>query len=109
MTVDLDSLLLGMLGSAMHEGSRLVALRQARKLPQYLFKLHYWLLALLMIVLGGAVASVMQAQMKISAIYIGIAAPAIVSRIALVVPRKLEMAVNEEQQNNGLLTWFGSL
>lgn len=88
---DVDAMLLGAIGAALHEVSRWVGLRQASRLPAYFYRLHYWVLSAALMLMGGALAALLDATTVMQALAIGISAPAIVSRLGSAAPKELHL------------------
>jgi len=82
---------LGGLGAGLFEASRWVGFRTQKKLPAYMYQLHYWLLTGVLIALGGALAGMMGTASWKEAFFIGISAPSIVARIAAMYPRSMKL------------------
>jgi hypothetical protein len=80
-TFDLIAFLLGCGGALAHEALRWIGFRFDARLPTYLRKLHYWLLTIVLVVLGGGLASILGPTSAAQALCFGIAAPAILSRL----------------------------
>lgn len=78
---DVGAFSIGCAGALSHEALRWIGLRTQCKLPVYMNKLHYWLLTLLLIVIGGIVAGLLGPASGAQAMAYGIAAPSILSRI----------------------------
>jgi len=83
----------GACGAVLHEASRWVSFRYEETLPTYLRKLHYWLLSAVLVVLGAALAGILEPEKAIEALAIGISAPALISRIGAAVPPKPELGI----------------
>jgi hypothetical protein len=103
MTIDfsLSTFLLGCLGALLHESLRWIGLKERARLPIYFRKVHYWLLTLLLIAIGGVVVVLVGAGSPIQAVGIGIAAPSILSRLAILAPRELVLANSDDQSRKG--------
>jgi hypothetical protein len=93
---DLTAVAFGAGGALLHEATRWVALRTENKLPAYMYKIHYWLLTLVLVATGGALAGFMTPQTAMQALYIGISAPAIISRIGAAYPKQLDLGPEEK-------------
>lgn len=81
ITFDVVAFLLGCTGAFFHESLRWIGLRTDDRLPTYFRKLHYWLLTLLLVLLGGALSSLLSPSNAIQAISFGITAPSILTRL----------------------------
>ena len=92
----------GCLGALLLEAARWVALRNARRLPAYTRKLHYWLLSLLLVLLGGVLVAVLGASTTQQALAMGMAAPALISRMATLPAAKPQLGPSETP----LREWF---
>lgn len=86
----------GAAGGFIHEAARWVGLRQTLELPEYVKKLHYWLLTLLLVVMGGIVAVAFEPQDSWQAMIVGASAPALITRIVLSIRSKNPVLGNDE-------------
>lgn len=93
----------GAAGAVLHEASRWISFRYEETLPTYLRKLHYWILSVVLVVLGAALAGALEPQKVIEALAIGISAPSIISRIGAAVPPRPELGAGDDA---GLRNWF---
>ncbi|HVT61807.1 MAG TPA: hypothetical protein VHR45_25845 [Thermoanaerobaculia bacterium] len=100
---------IGSLGALLYEASRWIGLRFERKLPAYIYRLHYWLLTFLFIALGGVLSHFLEPTTNFQGLCIGLSAPSILSRLERIAPRTLEMtAMRGEQQDNSFRGWLRS-
>lgn len=83
-----EAMIVGAIGAALHEAARWVGLRQQSRLPAYFYRLHYWLLSAALVLIGGVLAAMLDARTVMQAFTIGIAAPAILSRLGSTVPKE---------------------
>ena len=100
--------LAGAVGALLHEATRWVGFRTAGKLPAYLTKVHYWLLTLVLVGMGGLLAAYLAPDTGTQALYIGISAPAIISRIGQIVPEQIKLGDRSagEPEETGLRDWL---
>ena len=76
----------GCAGALCHEALRWIGLRTDDRLPDYLRKLHYWVLTGVLVLIGGALATVLAPTTLVQALWFGVAAPSILSRLGTLVP-----------------------
>jgi hypothetical protein len=97
-------LITGGLGALLHETSRWVGFRYDAKLPAYIYRIHYWLLSAVLVLMGALLAWILAPTTIPQALAIGISAPAIVSRLGAAAPRQLDLGPGDDE--HGLQSWF---
>lgn len=86
ITFDVMVFVIGCAGAFAHESLRWIGLRTEERLPAYLCKLHYWLLTIILVLLGGTLSTLLAPTTAVQALWFGIAAPSILSRLGSLVP-----------------------
>lgn len=102
LSFDAGAFALGCGGALGHEALRWIAFRMEQKLPVYFHKLHYWLLTCVLILLGGALASLLELRSVLQAMAFGILAPSILSRLATLAPSGDELTLAAESAEMAL-------
>lgn len=100
-----DAMLAGAVGAAIFEVLRWVGLKRRRRLPIYFYKLHYWLITLLQILAGAATAGFLDPGFK-SAFLVGLAGPALISRLGSLALEKLHLSAGGEPDQADVSEWF---
>jgi hypothetical protein len=90
MNINWTVFLFGVIGGALAEALKWWQLREAQPAPAYLKSTFYWVITLIMALVGGvlAVAYNVEASKPLLAINIGVSAPLILKGLASVVPTK---------------------
>jgi hypothetical protein len=103
----LQGLLSGLIGGALYESSRWFGLKRRRVLPLYLWRLHYWLLTLLQVLSGGIAAGFLAPGGGLSGFLVGLAGPALLSRLGVVFLQSLHLAPSfEARPDASLADWL---
>src|SRR5258708_23676185 len=87
-----ETFAIGAIGSLLFEATRWVSFRTKDELPKYFYKLHYWVLSLVVIAVGGITAAVVSPESLLGTLAVGISAPAIVTQISRTIPKPLKLA-----------------
>jgi uncharacterized membrane protein len=105
--LSVTALVYGLIGAAMFEMSRWVGLKTQSRLPRYMYKLHFWLLTVVQIALGGLVAGFFSRGGAIDALLVGLAGPAVISRLGAVGAGRMHLAGEEgPREEASAQDWF---
>ena len=100
---------IGSLGALLYEASRWIGLRYERKLPAYMYRLHYWLLTLIFIAMGGTLAYFLNPETTVQGLCIGIAAPSIISRLERLTPEQPKLGTaDRKHEETSFREWLAS-
>lgn len=98
---------LGCFGGLLPDILRFIKNRHNSNLPSYLKRINFWLGVILMVVLGGLAAWLMQATDAKEAVTFGFAAPQVFSSLAAKSKGVVDRGAMEPSKF-GLRTWWGS-
>jgi len=99
--------LAGLSGAAIYEASRWVGLSRERRLPFYLYKLHYWLLTVLQILAGAVAAGYLTPTGGASAFLVGLAGPSLLSRLGALTLEKAHLGTDQTvERQDSPASWF---
>lgn len=98
---------LGCCGGLLPDVLRLIKNRHTGTLPTYFKKINFWLGVLLLVVLGGFAAWLMQATDAKEAVALGFAAPQVISSLAAKSEGGKDRGIMETSKLE-LRTWWGS-
>lgn len=98
----------GASGGFLHEATRWISLRHEEALPAYMSKIHYWLFTVALVIASGLLAGFLEPKSAKEALLIGIAGPAILSRLSTVIPPNLNLGSDEdaEVEEGNLRKWL---
>jgi hypothetical protein len=100
-------LLAGSVGGLVYEASRWVGFQRARSLPDYMYKLHYWLISLVLIAASGIAAAYWSPDGGLNGFLVGVAGPAFISRLGAIAPAEVHLAAAANARRSpSLSAWF---
>lgn len=82
-------------------------MRYERKLPAYMYRIHYWILTLIFIAIGGTLSYFLRPETALQGLCIGIAAPSIISRLERLAP-EIKLGTADRTHENNFREWLRS-
>lgn len=98
MHFEIQSAIVGALGGLLYEISRWAAFQTEETLPLYFRKIHYWLISVSLVITGGILAGFLVSPAHITALFVGISAPSIISRIRATYGEGMKLGTKNQEK-----------